>query len=631
MNTEPNYSPVKVKQRTIGLVVGILLVALVAIAGQVLPTATQAQESLEVTNSIDETSGSDEAVSEPKTSSVSETENDSQGLPEVFAIKSRFEQFTTLFKLLASADKQEVENLLNASKAIAQDGFLHDAQSLILQRLTMLDPITALKEANEFSGTERSKLIRSIFQEWSLVNLEEAVSVAIGLDVQGKTAAVEGIVGTRDDLNQDALLDIAQELDSSDIAIELFTAVSARQEITDPDTAWGSFLTDYGSNLDNLSTAQLQLFESIGDSLLKKYGTHTIRKVEQTLDGHESRTMILGEFLDLLALDDPGLAFELAIKLDHEDDQMIVGTRVLRWTDTDPIAVLDAIVAVEDYPHKEFLVMGFNLSLTTDRYASQVLERIRTFSQKTDPELIGNMVYALTQSSPENAATYLDLIENDVRKLELSSNIAESWARRDIRGALDWVQHAEETAEHRYTLQEIVLGEYAYQDSSQALQTALDLPLNESSIGVEATVIETVAKFDLPTALSMLPKTRNSETKTQVGIVLGSALIEHGQPMVAFDLVNELPESAKPNYIEVVTKTWAAVDPSGMYADLEELPSTEYKAKAATSLLLRGQWGNNVSFTQEEQIRLRSFLSDDALSDLEESLERTDAIRSVLP
>lgn len=630
MNSKPKYSPVKVKQLTIGLVIGILFVVVIVIADQTMQV-TQAGDSSEVTNSIDEHRGSNYIVDEPKTLSDSDTKKDSLELKDIFAIKSRFEQFATLFKLLASADQQSVQNLLNNSKTVEYHNFLHDVQSLILQRLTIHDPLTALKEANKFSGTQRNKLIRSVFQEWSLVNFEEAVSVASTLDERGKTAAVEGIVETRDDLSRETLLEVARELDSEDTAMDLFVAASARQEITDPDTAWSSFLTEYGNNFDDMSTAQLQFFKSIAHSLLEKYGTEAIFKVSQMLEGDETATSILLDFLDLIAQEDPELSFELATSLSQENNRYIGGARVFQWTKTDPLAALDALVALEDYPDTELLVMGFNLSRPADRYARQILDRIRTYSQKIDPELIGNMVYALAQSSPESAATHLDLIEDGVRRLELSANIARSWARRDIQGALDWVQRSVESANHQRTLQEIVLVEFTYQDSSQALQTALDLPLNESGIGIEETVIETIAEFDLSTAVSMLPKSRNSETKTQVGILLGNALIKNGQPEVAFNLVNRLPEAAKAKFIESITRTWALVDPSGMYANLEQLPSTEYTAQAAASLLLQGRWSNNVAFTQEEQIRLRSFMSDEDLTDLEETLDKTDAIRSVLP
>lgn len=630
MNSKPKYSPVKVKQLTIGLVIGILFVVVIVIADQTMQV-TQVRDSSEVTNSIDEHRDSNHLVDEPKTLSDSDTKKDSLELKDIFAIKSRFEQFATLFKLLASADQQSVQNLLNNSKTVEYHSFLHDIQSLILQRLTIHDPLTALKEANKFSGTQRNKLIRSVFQEWSLVNFEEAVSVASTLDERGKTAAVEGIVGTRDDLSRETLLEVARELDSEDTAIDLFVAASARQEITDPDTAWSSFLTEYGNNFDDMSTAQLQFFKSIAHSLLEQYGTDAIFKVSQMLEGDETATSILLDFLDLIALEDPELSFELAISLSHENDRYIGGVRVMGWTETDPLAALDALVALEDYPDTELLVMGFNLSVPAERYARQILDRIRTYSQKIDSELIGNAVYALTQSSPESAATHLDLIEDDVRRLELSANIARSWARRDIQGALDWVQRSVESANHQRTLQEIVLVEFTYQDSSQALQTALDLPLNESGIGIEESVIETIAEFDLSTAVSMLPKSRNTETKTQVGILLGNALIKNGQPEAAFNLVNRLPEAAKAKFIESITRTWALVDPNGMYANLEQLPSTEYTAQAAGSLLLQGRWSNNVAFTQEEQIRLRSFMSDEDLTDLEEALDKADAIRSVLP
>lgn len=630
MNSKPKYSPVKVKQLTIGLVIGILFVVVIVIADQTMQV-TQAGDSSEVTNSIDEHRGSNYIVDEPKTLSDSDTKKDSLELKDIFAIKSRFEQFATLFKLLASADQQSVQNLLNNSKTVEYHSFLHDVQSLILQRLTIHDPLTALKEANKFSGTQRNKLIRSVFQEWSLVNFEEAVSVASTLDERGKTAAVEGIVGTRDDLSRETLLEVARELDSEDTAIDLFVAASARQEITDPDTAWSSFLTEYGNNFDDMSTAQLQFFKNIAHSLLEKYGTDAIFKVSQMLEGDETATSILHDFLDLIAQEDPELSFELATSLSHENNRYIGGARVFRWTKTDPLAALDALVALEDYPDTELLVMGFNLSRPADRYARQILDRIRTYSQKIDPELIGNMVYALAQSSPESAATHLDLIEDDVRRLELSANIARSWARRDIQGALDWVQRSVESANHQRTLQEIVLVEFTYQDSSQALQTAIALPLNESGIGIEETVIETIAEFDLSTAVTLLPKSRNSETKTQVGLLLGNALIKNGQPEAAFNLVDRLPEAAKAKFIESITRTWAMVDPSGMYANLEQLPSTEYTAQAAASLLLQGRWSNNVAFTQEEQIRLRSFMSDEDLTDLEEALDKADAIRSVLP
>ncbi len=85
-------------------------------------------------------------------------------------------------------------------------------------------------------------LIRIVYQEWALSDLEQSVEHATTLGELQVQAALNGIVDSRDDLTREEILETASQLDIENSGSDFIAAHRARETNADPDAAWPIFL-----------------------------------------------------------------------------------------------------------------------------------------------------------------------------------------------------------------------------------------------------------------------------------------------------------------------------------------------------------------------------------------------------
>ena len=122
-------------------------------------------------------------------------------------------------------------------------------------------------------------------------------------------------------------------------------------------------------------------------------------------------------------------------------------------------------------------------------------------------------------------------------------------------------------------------------DPTLAFQTALKQPLTKHGRGLEAAVIEQLARTDLERAISMLSQVRDGRTKLHAYNSAGRALVQNGNNDRALQLGQQLPDEYRSAYLQSVMWQWAEADPETLLASLDELPSQEAKTQAAFGLV----------------------------------------------
>ena len=146
------------------------------------------------------------------------------------------------------------------------------------------------------------------------------------------------------------------------------------------------------------------------------------------------------------------------------------------------------------------------------------------------------------------------------------------------------------------------------------LQSVLELPIEESGIGMESSVIYQVAQFDIDLAKSMLPQARNGRTRLRAQIYIGWTLSDLGDTDQALEFANEVSENEREYYYDNLSRNWAFIDMRGAYQAIEQLPSSRTRSRAAMWILYVNE--QNESLSDDEINRLKNYLSDDDADEL---------------
>ena len=112
-------------------------------------------------------------------------------------------------------------------------------------------PRMPFKQVSNMPRLQHGDLLGTVFGEWALSHLDDAVASAKRLDGFGKLAALRGILESRDDLSDAVRIEIGRQLGNERVAQNIVTQSNLSEAIKDPESAWASLIGD-----DLLDTAQ---------------------------------------------------------------------------------------------------------------------------------------------------------------------------------------------------------------------------------------------------------------------------------------------------------------------------------------------------------------------------------------
>lgn len=516
---------------------------------------------------------------------------------------SRSARTAAWVKSLANSDAGTLREYLRQAKNLQAGSWRDEAQHTIISRLAALDPSLAVVEASEFSDGRQEVLLRAVYGEWALSNLDQAVENAQGLDDKLKQQVTASIVRTRTDLPPDQLRKIAQELDHEWVAIDLLEEERGLDPIGEPEEELESFLNQHSISLYSLSDAQSRLFSKILSALVTQDGIDALKDIDKALPaGYLKEGTPLHSIVSDISESNPELALELALGVGAVGIGGPAWFAVRGWADSEPEAALSAVSSIEGRAVRRMLQ-----SVVMESWASkdphELLDAMR--SMPKDVQTIGQetALRKMADTSPLTASRLLgDIEDKDVRD-RTAGSIAMFWARQNITDALDWIENDDTISHLKDNLTGTVLWSCGRLHPQLALNTALDLPPNSDGVGPEAHVVHMLAFEDMDMAIGVLPQTRNDATKSSAyDSVVDELVTRYEDFRQAMDMFIQFAEDIgiPRNSSGLNSLVWRT--PIQLFESLHELPSEDLKKRVARSLLMHESEG---VFSKEQIATLR--------------------------
>ena len=535
---------------------------------------------------------------------------DIDGLQRLLAPKSSFERNVTLQSVSERATELELLRLFANAETVRPPRLRDEIQAAMVRRIAQERPKNALDQIAGLAEVRRIPMVDIVFQEWSVANLEESVNFAKSMDGVEQTAALEGILLSRIDLDDDARRDIALQLNNEHVILDQWAFARIQEDFDDPSAEWKDFLTVHGGEFQRLSPNQLNLLASIASSwigndgfagmtqaissslgdydtsvlaielLLGQLVMHDPRVVQEAAGSmtSEVRSIVL-QALTNLAKQDPEGAFEIASMMEAGGSQVVFQRAAIGgWIQSDPKAALEA----------------------RDRFPGTFQDWIKQAS-----------LMSMVHSMPEEVPQFIPIVSDGTQMEIIVNNLSINWSRKDPMAVYEWLQSEPKAKPWYGHVLGNVIEKLAEKDPDEAIRFALEQPPREyDGTGWEATVVWSVAQSDVDAAVALTDRARDEKTRESMVSAIGQVLINQAQYERAMDWAENLKEDRRDEYYERVVSSWVWGKPEQLYKKIDSLPSDKLRESAAEWLI-----DTNVhqkAFSEEQIEELRKYLPEES-------------------
>ena len=254
---------------------------------------------------------------------------------------------TGLRVLLAGADASSMVEVLDQSKKLKSKEVGIEFQLTILRELALFEPEEALRHAKSLPAREGKSAVATIFQVWSLKDLDEAIDTAKQLNDNWNAYAVDAILSSRSDLSSEDRLDVATRIMGASRANQVLRLMDATAPIENPESAWDNFLEEKQGKIDVLNMTERLRLGTIVAALVGDIGVDAVLdRIDEAIPNSLTKSNTIAKVLRFHAGNDAESALEYAIDLQQEIDPMVLSTMSLDLAKTNPEAALDALTSV---------------------------------------------------------------------------------------------------------------------------------------------------------------------------------------------------------------------------------------------------------------------------------------------
>lgn len=526
-------------------------------------------------------------------------------------ITDGFLRNTALHLRLAQSSEKELMGLLTQAAEISRKRVRLDITYLIMQRMSSLNPMGALTQIEELQLDNRSVLIALIFEEWSRSDLDAAIDYAKTLGSVSKLSALNGILKSSDDLDEEQHRAIAAQLGIKHFSMDMLSRFSGRELDDAPDLTWNELANDAQTDL-----SQVGKLIGVAEDWIERDGLNAIEQIYSSITDWTILMPVLSSALHNSTLADPQTTFEHVLQLDFDTGHFLVSSIVQSWATVDPQAALEAVTVVESNALQTQLRDAI-VRTWGGKDPNGLLNAIDSLPINLHSSAREHAIVSMSRFDPEAAARLLTDLDVGNKKLSIAHEVAKNWSDRDAQSALDWVLTNPEMAEIQQELLGVVLGNLVKQDADLAMDIALARPIEGDEKGLEATVVSYLAASDPQLAAQMLSRVRDGSTKATALSSVGYHLIRSGDVDQARTLAEKLPAPEQTRYFKSIVHTWAMSEPDDLYGRLADLPTFEVKSRAASALIAINQFRK--ALTDDQIDAAREFLTDEDRENLEKN------------
>ena len=524
--------------------------------------------------------------------------------------KSHFERTLTLNRLLKNATVEILQAYVEQSKSISAIHWRNTVQQAIFQRLASFNPKVALEQIDEMPIESQQPLIQTIFQEWSLANLDPAIEQATQLDNKNKLSALNGILMSMEHLTLEERRAIARRLGNEWVAVEKIELEKGLELFEDPEREWNHFLSSNDNNLNGLDKAQSKMLVYIATAWIARDGIEVFAKIRESFPNQYPLLETVSSIVNKLFPHHPQAALEIAAHVDgvsYWHREKIVREILKPWAEIAPQEALEAVNRVEG-PYLRRLFQ----SLVFETWAVQDAKTLWGMTNNLPADLQGmaqeQALIAMAKTTPTDAVELLSEISDQYFYQNVLEGITIQWTQHDVFGVLNWIESDELVGTAQERLTKKVIAELSKTDPELAFQTALKYPPDSNEEGMEAQVIQSLAfGGDIDKALSLLQQTRKGKTRTQAyGSIIDALLLVDEETQRSHDAVDLFIQAVTVDSVEkfgFMLLNLSTRAPLILFDSLDDLPSKELKRIVAISLLTQNK--DNGMFTEDQLAQLR--------------------------
>lgn len=516
---------------------------------------------------------------------------------------SRLARTLQLQRAFSGMELNTLVKCLNETTSVQSKNLRDEILQLIFRRIAVLDPEVAIKLIDDFAVTQLEELTIAIYGEWSFFDLASAIEHARTLSNKKRRAALTGLLLARDDLTESKQHEIAKQLGFEDVAVDLLAMSKTHDSVNNPKESWDTYVSQDLSQDEDLTKGQVELLSNIGIARIEQEGLPALKEMEESIGNSEAVRRVFSGMVWILIDDEPSLALDVALGVPSPGYPHIPRIVVESWAEGDPFAALNAAGAIKKQGIRKILQ-----DIVLEQWAKSDAIGLLSSSEHLPTNLSLRCREAamveLAQVSPITVYDMLDDLSTQESKLKVLEAIVASMAVRDLSAAIDWIQSETRVQRYQDRLTEAAIQHLSLVDPYRAFQDALEQPLADSQVGLEATVISSLSHRSTDIALELFSNIRNNTTRL---VALGSLVegllfagLSEQALEVTLQTIEGLPVDAR---IRSMFWNLAWQAPEVLYSSIDQLESEELRTHVAKVLLDHNADALALSEDQLENLR----------------------------
>lgn len=530
-------------------------------------------------------------------------------------------------------------------------------QSIVLTKLINLNEVKAHVLIEQLDEEDAESVLYGVMREWSQVHTNEAIEFLSTLDGELKRLGFRGLIDGGNYLSRAALFEIGRELGYNEDYIG--NLIDRRQQDQKP-ISLDDLETDFVSvdveevfqlfqlrrkairyvlaeGLDSLPTV-LELFE--------KLSTDNMSDQSAFMVDHGRLDVISG-----ISAEDPAGVFEFVLRLDEDIDVDLLSAVSEQWFAYDPDALWNRLQD-EDVRSVQADIIEDVIDHWARRDPHLALVSLDRFPAEFHDQAYLEIAQAMSYNSPVEALELLPMVsiwpetpadqfpdgEFSVRAPRPNFHIAQiisDAAAADPLATIEWLNsdssQLDDSTRQQYL--DTVFESWARTDPENAFEMALQTPLKEGTIALEATVVEWLAFRDVDRAITLLPRVREGKSRLEAYRGIAYQLEEEDRISDAIKLGNQLPEYERAEYLQSIAFSVSRRSPfNHLEAGIRELPTKDLQSSAARSSMMFSGTFMSAELTDQEKDQLKKYLTadDKMMVEMMESVD-LDKLKEELP
>ena len=529
-------------------------------------------------------------------------------LDQLQLLKGRFERRLALYRILEDADESSLNEIFDSSKHLSPSGLQFEVESLVAEKWSTINPRAVLAKISDLPELRFRHLVEVIYDEWMRADRSEAIGFASRWSQHKKQIVFESAVLPRTDLGLGEKLEIGRQLDIQYIASSLLEEQAESAPISDAEEYWKSFHAKHRNAFSDLRGDQLS---NIAQSLVAEMGAKAFHLVDETTENVDDKNRILPLIATRIASADPRVAYDLVVDRKRDETGMLLRI-VGGWAADEPKEAFEAVSQIVNSNKRRYMQETVIGRWTRKGSPTELLERLNEFPHDFRSMVREKALESLGSSSPEKALEKTQAVQDATVRNRLENSIVVSWAERDASAALAWVRSEPSVQYKRTRLMADILSGMARKNFDLALETALAEPVDESGVGLEASVIRGVVPLPPDVAQELLPRMRNEQTKLRGMLSVGAGFLQLGDRESidrAWSLSELLrSEEDRHRYLRSLVFGWIRYgQEQDLYRRIDQFPTKELRRHTAQMLITN----ESDKFTDNQLERLNSYLVDE--------------------